>query len=150
MKHLLAVLVLLCAVGLFVGAMGCTPDRPAATASKTGIAPELTLAYTGAATALAVLDTQEAERLAKMPTATDAQIKAAESRVDRLKRARDALKIARAWITGERDGASGRTALRDGVTALQLVVQELQADGVRVPEDVTAGLMAAQAYIATE
>lgn len=145
MKTLAAFVILLSAFGIFFGTLNCSPKADPATAHAPGVSRELSLAFAGAVSSLAVLDALEANRLAKMPTATPVQLAAAERRVDRLRHARDALKIARAWVAGERD--DGKAALADAFETLNLVVAELKTEGITVPADVVAGLAALQGYL---
>lgn len=104
------------------------------------------LAYNGAAVALEVVAALEADRMAAMASPTAADIEAAEARVERLRRARDALEVARAWLSGDAARDDARRALVDGVRLLLLAARELEADGVRLPETVRQGLAAAAVW----
>lgn len=87
----------LLALGLSIAApTGCTA-KPAQSAAAEKTAA---LAYTGAVVALEVLDAREAAYLDSIAQPTPEQLKAAEGRVERLKRARDALSLVRDWLSG--------------------------------------------------
>lgn len=103
------------------------------------------LAYTGAVVALEVLDAREAAYLDGIAQPTPEQLRAAEARVARLHRARDALLIVRDWLSG-RSEKNATAQLGDAARALRLVVDELRADGVRVPTSVLDGLQLAELF----
>lgn len=117
-------------------------DKPAAsaTAEKTAV-----LAYTGAIVALEVLDAREAAYLDSLAKPTPEQLQRAEERNSRLHRARDSLVIVRAWLAGEREG--GKQALADALQALEFVADELQSQGVKIPERVTDGIRLAKLFV---
>lgn len=122
--------------------MTACADKPAqsAVAEKTAV-----LAYTGAVVALEVLDAREAAYLDSIAQPTPEQLKAAEGRVERLKRARDALALVRDWLSG-RTEKNATAELGDAARALRLVVEELRADGVKVPASVLDGLQLAELF----
>lgn len=103
------------------------------------------LAFNGAAVALEVLDAREAAYLDTLAHPTQADLTAARARVARLRRARDALAIVRAWLAGEREASAG-PELRDAAAALRLVAEELKSRGVVIPDRVTEGLALAEAF----
>lgn len=110
------------------------------------VAKSAALAFNGAVVALELLDANEARRLDAMASPTPEQLVAAEQRVERLERARDALSIVRSWLSGERSETDARAALSDAIGLLNLVERELRADGVRVPPQVSDGLALASAW----
>lgn len=103
------------------------------------------LAFNGAVVALEVLDVRERDYLDGLAKPTEEQLAAARQRVAHLEAARDALKVVRAWLAGEREG-DAKEQLRDAVTGLRLVAEELQRLGVKVPERVTDGLRVAALF----
>lgn len=117
-------------------------DKPASSAATERTAA---LAFTGAVVALEVLDAREAAYLDSIAQPTPEQLKAAEGRVERLKRARDALALVRDWLTG-RTERNATAELGDAARALRLVVEELRADGVRIPASVLDGLQLAELF----
>lgn len=105
------------------------------------------LAFNGGVVALEFLDQREVEYLDSIVRPTTAEINAATSRVERLKRARDALAIAREWLAGNASKEAGSAALRDGLKLLQTIADELKANGVTVPQPVLQGLSAASTFV---
>jgi hypothetical protein len=138
MKLLLLVL----ALGFLIPACGHQAPTSAALVERSAA-----LAFNGAATALEILDLLQTQQLEGWAHPTKAQNDAAATRIERLKRARDALVIVRAWLSGERSQADADRALRDAVEALDLVAEELKADGVSLPPAVTAGLSVAATWL---
>jgi hypothetical protein len=132
---------LLCA-GLALPVTTACADKPATTAATERTAA---LAYTGAVVALEVLDAREAAYLDSIAQPTPEQLKAAEGRVERLKRARDALALVRDWLSGRRDQPA-KGELGQAAQALRLVVEELRADGVRIPASVLDGIQLAEIF----
>lgn len=152
---LLALLVLFWGALVHVAAVpSCShlPERPGAAYVERAAA----LAFNAAAVSLEVLDAElvfrineDAERrnLAALPQAElEAALAPWGRRVLELERARDALAIARAWLTGERSDDDGRAALRDAADALSLLADELESIGAPLPERVREGIRAARAF----
>lgn len=133
---------MLLAIALCLPLQACSSSKPAssAVAEKTAV-----LAYTGAVVALEVLDAREAAYLDSIAQPTPEQLKAAEGRVERLKRARDALALVRDWLAGRSD-KNATAELGQAARALRLVVEELRADGVRVPASVLDGIQLAELF----
>lgn len=96
------------------------------------------LAYNGAVVAWELLDQKLADELDSIQKPTAEQLDKLQTRIDRLKRIRESLNLARAWIEGAREG--GQAALEDSVKGLKLLVDELAADGVKIPKGVPDGL----------
>lgn len=107
-------------------------------------------AYDGAEVALEVLDAQERAHIDTLNSSMTRELDAAAKRVDRLKRARDALAVVRAWLVHERTESDARAALKDAVTLLLLAAQEAEADGRKPPESFTQGLQAASAWLGVQ
>lgn len=144
----LPVLYLLGLVGFCMvqpGLTGCTPAQRAASADVVDKAEAL--AFTGGVVALLLLDDQLARHLDSLPHPTAQQLAAAQLRVDRLSRARAALAIVRQALAGELGDLDERGKLREAVQALDLVAAELEADGVRLPEDLLRALAAARVVL---
>lgn len=140
-----APLLLVCALGLSLSvASGCSHDGKGAS-SAAMVERGAALAFNGAAIALEVLDAREAAYLDSLAKPTEDQLKAARIRVEHLKAAREALAIVRAWLAGEREG-DAKAQLRDAVTGLRLVAEELQRFGVKIPDRVTDGLRVAELF----
>lgn len=140
-----ASLLLLCALGLLLPVTtACSHDGKGAS-SAAMVERGAALAFNGAAVALEVLDAREAAYLDSLAKPTEDQLQAARVRVEHLKAAREALAIVRAWLAGEREGDS-KAQLRDAVTGLRLVAEELQRLGVNVPSRVTDGLRVAELF----
>lgn len=120
----------------------CTSSKPAssAVAEKTAV-----LAYTGAVVALEVLDAREAAYLDGIAQPTLAQLDASKARIERLKRARDSLSLVRDWLAGRTD-KSAKVELGQAAEVLRLVVEELRADGVKVPASVLDGIQLAALF----
>ena len=115
--------------------------------AKSAPSREVVIAYTGVYTAWALLDELERVRLKAINDKGDvalakAELPKAEARNARLHRMRDALEIARGYIVGEKSLDESKPALQDAVALLQSLVEELKADGVKVPDEVTNGLAA--------
>lgn len=104
------------------------------------------LGYNGACVALELVAAAEADRMAAIESPTLDQIAQAEARVARLRRVRDALEVARAWLAGETEQGDARRAVHDAAELLRLAVAELRADGVLLPEAVSRGLAAASVW----
>lgn len=147
------VVVLLALFVLFGGVVSprcAAVERPGAAYVERAAA----LAFNGAAIALEVLDAElrtriaeDAERrnLAALPDEELAlELGPWARRVAELERARDALAIARAWLSGERATVDGHAALRDAAKALEIVADELEAHGAPIPERVREGIRAAR------
>lgn len=139
-----ALLALVCAVSL-TSVQGCAPRDGKGADSAAMVERGAALAFNGAAVALEVLDYREAAYLDGLAHPTEEQLAAARVRVAHLAAARDALKIVRAWLAGERED-DAKTVLRDAVTGLRIVAEELQRLGVKVPERVTDGLRVAALF----
>lgn len=133
----------LLAIGLSLAVpTGCASSKPAssAVAEKTAV-----LAYTGAVVALEVLDAREAAYLDGISQPTIAQLDASKARIERLKRARDSLSLVRDWLSGRSDKPA-KAELGQAAEALRLVVEELRADGVRIPAAVLDGIQLAELF----
>lgn len=117
-------------------------DKPAssAVAEKTAV-----LAYTGAVVALEVLDAREAAYLDSIAQPTPEQLDASKVRIERLHRARDALLVVRGWLSGRTDKPA-KVELGQAAELLRLVVEELRADGVKVPASVLDGIQLAALF----
>ena len=100
------------------------------------------LAYNGAGVAWELLDQELADKLNGLADGAEKpkveELDKLQQRIDRLKRIRESLNLARAWIEGTRDG--GQAALEDSVKGLNLLAKELSADGVKIPKGVSDGL----------
>lgn len=103
------------------------------------------LAFDGAAVALQVLDQKETEYLDSLAEPTSKDIADAEEQVARLQRAREALVIARSYLSGESQG-NLKAVVASAVKELLLVADELVADGVAIPQAVLDGLEQAAVY----
>jgi hypothetical protein len=152
-QHLLLIALAFCFIALG-SAPACAPSHGAKdpAAAKSDAPREVVIAYTGAYTAWALLDELERVRLKAIndkgdPKLAAAELPKAEARNARLHRMRDALEIARGYIVGEKSLDECKVALRDAVTLLHAVVEELRADGVKVPDEVSSGLAAAGAFL---
>lgn len=135
-------LVLVALLAFLPATVGCAHDGKGASSATERTAA---LAYTGAVVALEVLDAREAAYLDSIAQPTPEQLEAAEARVERLKRARDALALVRDWLTGRTD-KNATAQLGDAAKALRLVVEELRADGVRIPASVLDGIQLAELF----
>lgn len=133
---------ILLAIGLSLAVPTACAGKPAESAATERTAA---LAYTGAVVALEVLDAREAAYLDSLAQPTPEQLKAAEARVERLHRARDALSLVRDWLSGRRDQPA-KGELGQAAQALRLVVEELRADGVRIPAAVLDGIQLAELF----
>lgn len=138
----LGVLLFVAAAALVPLNTACSHDGKASSATTERTA---TLAYTGAVVALEVLDARESAYLDSIAQPTPEQLKASESRVERLKRARDALALVRDWLTGRSERAAS-AELGQAARALRLVVEELRSDGVRIPASVLDGIQLAELF----
>lgn len=118
--------------------LACHP-KPAESAAVTNVAIG---AFTSGVVALEVLDELHRQRMAAMASPTDEQVKWAEGYSEKLHRLRDALALARRWLAGDLPEKDGRAALQDAATALQLLVDELRSQGIKVPPAVDTGLSA--------
>ncbi len=150
MKTLLwyALLSLLITVPLAGSTAACLRDQ--APAAAPGVDRGVALAFAGGVGALAVLDATLADQMARMPTATPAQLTKLQAQVDRLKRARNVLALVRTYIAGDAAPSAGPALLRDVLVLLDQVVDELRADGVTVPADAEAGLAALSTFFAAK
>ncbi len=155
MKKLIALLPAIIACLIFVGTLtiSCSPSQPRDGGTKLadGVPREAALAFAGAHAAWAILDELEADRLKVINDAGDpekakAALPLAKRRNEQLHALRDLLEITRRWLAGETQ-ASGQQALRDGAALLKLVVGEMRGQGLKVPEQVDAGLAAASALL---
>jgi hypothetical protein len=154
-RLLASVLTLVFFLGFTIAAApACSPSHGAKdpAAAKSDAPREVVIAYTGAYTAWALLDELERVRLKAIndkgdPKLAAAELPKAEARNARLHRMRDSLEIARGYIVGEKSLNECKVALRDAVTLLHVVVEELRADGVKVPDEVSSGLAAASAFL---
>lgn len=111
----------------------------------------IVLAYTGAVVAWAVLDELERVRLKAINDKGDPQLAAAElpkaeKRNATLHRIRDVLAVVRGYVAGEKKLADARGALRDGAELLGSVVDQLRAEGVKIPEEVDKGIAVASGF----
>lgn len=129
-----------------LGITACTPDQQRA-ASADVVAKAEALAFNGATVALLLLDDAEANYLDSLPRPTEQQLQASMARVERLKRARAALAIVRQALAGELGDLDERDKLREAAKALDLVAVELEADGVRLPDELQRALAAARAVL---
>lgn len=133
--------------------IGCAPARGSSSAPQTTTASrEAVFAFAGLHTAWAMLDEREAAKLAAISAKNDpalarAELPKAEDRVARLHRIRDALEIARGYLAGTKTFDDARAALRDAAALCQLLVDEMKAEGVSVPEEISTGLAAAGAFL---
>lgn len=119
-------LTLLLALALALGALpGCAPPRPSEQAL-------IVHAFDGLALALVTLDAVQASRLAAMRSPTTEEVEAEADRVRRLRRARDALKMARSSFG--RDDALMRERALIAVALLEAVAAELAELGHTAPE----------------
>lgn len=132
---------------------GCAPSKGSSSAPQTtGASREAVFAFTGLHTAWALLDEAERMRLKSIndrgdAAAAKAALAGAEARNARLHRIRDALEIAREYLAGTKTFDDCRAALKDAAALLRTTMAELQADGVKVPDEVDAGLAAAGAFL---
>lgn len=121
--------------------------RPQPADSVHQVSSEAAIAFAAAVAALEVLDTLHAARVAALPDdAPDDQVAWAYEHKDRLKRLRDALAIVRTWLDGQTEDLNGRAAFRDAAALLQLLVDDLEQQGVKLPDAVRAGLVAAKLF----
>lgn len=133
--------------------ISCAPSKGSSSAPQTTeTSREAALAFSGLHTAWALLDNAEAARLKAItdkgdPALAKAELPKAEARNARLHRVRDALEVARGYVAGTKSFAEGRAALHDAAVVLRIVVDELQADGVKLPDEVLAGVVAAGAFL---
>ena len=135
---------LIVACGVLVSATtACRPGEPAESAVERTAA----LSFASAVAALEVLDQLHADRLAAIQEPTEEQLNWYSSQRARLHRLRDALAIARAWLAGNVAEKDGRAAFRAAAEAMQLVVDEMRSQGVKVPQAVDAGLVAAKLFL---
>lgn len=134
-RGLLVLSVLLLALPSCAGA-----TSPAAHHVETGAA----MAYSSAVVALELLDALDAQRLAAAGELTDAELEAAETRVRRLELARDALALARSYLTEGRATDDVRGPLRDGVRLLR---QAAETEDARVPPRAAEALRVAEAWL---
>ena len=84
--------------------------------------------------------------MSQIAAPTAEQVDAAGKRLERLRRARDLLAIVRGKLAGEQQG-DPLEELREALAVVELVVGELDADGVKIPASVTGGLEAVQAWV---
>jgi hypothetical protein len=138
-----AAALLLLAMTVSVGAPACSSSSQQAVSAAELRATAL--AYNGASVALELLVAQHTARMAAIESPTDADVAKAQAVVERLHRARDVLDVARSWLE-KGEGDEGQKALADATKLLELLVDELQADGVLVPEAVSKGLAVARAW----
>lgn len=141
---------LLIALSCFVG---CAPSKGSSSAPQaTAASREAALAFSGLHTAWALLDELERARIKAIadkgdPALAKAALPKAEAVNARLHRVRDALEIARGYLAGTKSFEDCKAALKDAASLLSTIVDELQADGVKMPEEVGAGLAAAGALL---
>lgn len=122
------------------------PGPNAATAPSRGDSA-LELAFTSSVLALNILDMAEEDYLDALSSPSDEQLRDAEERIMRLKRARALLEIAQDWLEDDAPEDEGRRALADAAQLLTIAVDELEAQGVKVPRQVRQGLAAAAALL---
>lgn len=133
-----------------VAFIGLTPTLPACSPAKDASAvvhESAVFAYTGAVAALEVLDAREAAYADTLNSTMAAELEATERRVQRLERARAALAVVRAWLSGERSEGDARAAMRDAVTDLLLAADEAESHGKKVPPSVRQGLETAASWL---
>ncbi len=154
MKKLIVLLPVIIAALIFVGSLtSCSPSpgRDGGSKLADGVPREAALAFAAAHTAWGILDELERDRLKAINDAGDPArareaLPLAKRRNEQLHALRDLLEIARRWLAGETQ-ANGQQALRDGVDLLFLVVGEMKGQGLKVPEQVDAGLASAKALL---
>lgn len=152
MRKLLAVVIALVACLIFAGTLACSPSKGeepkhGGVAAAPGVSREAVLAFAGVHTAWGILDELERDRLKAINDAGDparakAELPKAQARNAQLHRLRDALELTRQWLAGELSEQDGRAALRGAVQMLQLLVEEMRGQGLKIPEQVDAGLNA--------
>jgi hypothetical protein len=157
MKKLLALVIALVACLIFAGTLACSPSKGedpkhGGVAAAPGVPREAVLAFAGVHTAWGILDELERDRLKAINDAGDpakakAALDSARSRNAQLHRLRDALELARKWLAGEVPDEDGRAALRGAAQMLQLLVDEMKGQGLKIPEQVDAGLAAARVLL---
>lgn len=122
----------------FGAAPGCAPPRPADQAL-------VAHGFDGAALAVVALDAVQGARLAAMQHPTREEAQAEAERVGRLRRARDALAMARASFG--RDDAHMRERALVAVSLLEMVATDLTEAGSPVPHEVHRALAIARAWL---
>lgn len=140
---------------LLVGALltaphvtACSPQQPAQTAlvQRAGV-----VAFESSVAAYAIALDAETRRVeglvagTREPTQREQVV--AQGRLERLERAEAALRIARAWLSGEASDADGKRAIGDASTLLVVLLEEL-AFTEQIPRYIVDGAKAAQAFAA--
>jgi hypothetical protein len=123
-----------------VTSLGCAEKGAPPNAPDESVANAVAVGYAGATAVLVKISDLEAERFASIPKATPEELAQYEARVQRLERAKVALDLARAYLSGERKDVDLRQNLRDAATLLKQVVDELTAAGVKMPSVITQNL----------
>jgi len=126
--------------------IGCHAAQPAASQSAASQTREVTLAFASAVAALEVLDALHAQRMASMTEPTPEQVAWAVAISDRLHRLRDILVVIRSWIEGQTEDQDGRALFHDAAKVLQLLVDDLQSQGIAIPAAVETGLAYAKYF----
>lgn len=129
-------------------ATGCRGPASADTAAMAVRAEHA--AFNAAVVAWELMDQAEADRLHALgirePPATATELAAAEARVARLKRAKEALGLARAELLA----SSSKDATAHILAAADLIiigVDEARADGMKIPDSVRDSLVSARALL---
>lgn len=123
---------------------GCAPQRDPNTAA---VSQGAALVFSSSLAALEVLDELHAQRMRAIENPTAEQVKWATEHSQRLHRLRDVLAVWRRWLTGEISENQGMQAARDVAATLQLIADDLRAQGVKIPAAVSTGLAALQGFV---
>lgn len=139
-RQITALLVSLCVstASAAVGTYGCSPRAAESAQSR-----EVVVIFGSAVAALEVLDLLHAKHMREAPDPTDEEFAKAQAVSDKLHRLRDALAITREWLSGSNQSEqAGRMALHDAAEVLQLLIDEMRSQDVKIPEQVDAALAA--------
>lgn len=126
-----------------VALTACPPQIPANQVSSKAI-----VAFAGAVAALEAVDIILSEHIAALPdTVSDEQFEWYHLQKDRVKLLRDSLAITRGWLEGETDEKHGRDSLRESVALLQLITEDLDRVGIKIPDTVRQGIQTAALFV---